>query len=351
MDEHGDPPTATGPAARGGAGLTITDVAAAAGTSIRTVSRVLNNSPKVNGATRQRVEAAIAALGFRPSARARGLATGRSFLIGVVHNDRNALVVDSVQRGIVGEAGRRGYELVVHPTPTDGGSAEEILGFVRRSHVDGLVILPPVWALPGLAAALAEAGVPAVVFSSVPVDGYAAALVADERGGAAAVAQHLLDAGHRRIAMVAGPSALASAQERRAGFVATLAQAGCTLAGEVDGDYGFAAGMTAAQRLLALVPRPTAIFAANDIMAAGVLKTAAALGLAVPRDLSVVGFDGSLLAQMVTPSLTTVARPLGDMARRATGCLIDLIEQADTVTDLRTGLTLTIGESSGPAPA
>jgi LacI family transcriptional regulator len=102
---------------------------------------------------------------------------------------------------------------------------------------------------------------------------------------------------------------------------------------------------------MALEPRPTAIFAANDMMAAGVLKTAAALGMAVPDDLSVVGFDGSLLAEMVTPALTTVKRPLRDMAQRATSCLIDMIEGLETATDLSAELSLILGESSGAAPA
>ena len=125
-----------------GKGATIHDVAEAAGVSIRTVSRVLNRSPRVNAETRARIEAAIAQLGFSPSARARGLATGRSYLIGLIHNDRNALVLESVQRGVVEEATARGYELVVHPTPTgDDGSVADTLDFVQRSRVDGLVVI------------------------------------------------------------------------------------------------------------------------------------------------------------------------------------------------------------------
>jgi LacI family transcriptional regulator len=336
---------------RSGPECTINDVASAAQTSIRTVSRVLNHSPKVNQETRKRIEAAIATLGFHPNVRARGLATRRSYLIGVVHNDRNALVVDSVHRGIVSEAGQRGYELIVHPTPSDGGSTEEIIGFVRRSHVDGLIILPPVWAMPGLSDALADAAVPTVIFSAVPIDGYSATLMSNERRGAAEVATHLLACGHRRIALVSGPADVHSARERRGGFIETLMASGCALIGETEGDYGFQSGVAAAERLMALEPRPTAIFAANDVMAAGVLKAAAALGLAVPDDLSVVGFDGSQLAEMVTPALTTVKRPLGDMAQRATGCLIDMIEGVETATDLRAELSLILRESSGPAPA
>lgn len=331
--------------------ITINDVAERAGVSIRTVSRVLNRSTKVNALTRERVEEAIAALGFRPSARARGLATGRSFLIGMVHNDQNALVLDAVQRGMVHEATRRGYEIVIHPAPAGHqGPVENVLDFVGRSRVDGVVVLSPVSTVAGLPEALAAADVPAIALSPTPLTGFAGFLVSNERAGAADVARHLVGLGHRRIALVSGPSSARSAQERRAGFVAALMEAGCGLVGEVEGDYGFASGVAAAERLLTLDPMPTAIFAANDIMAAGVLKAAAARGIAVPQDLSVVGFDGSVLAQMLTPALTTVHRPLGEMAQLATAWLINMIEDMPTETELHRTLTLVPGESSGPAP-
>jgi LacI family transcriptional regulator len=333
------------------ADITISDIAARTGVSIRTVSRVLNRSPKVNAATRERVEAVIAELGFHPSARARGLATGRSYLIGMVHNDRNALVLDTVQRGAVGEASRCGYELVVHPTPTGSdGTVEDVVDFVKRSRVDGLLVLPPVSGVEGLADVLQALAVPAIALSSVPIEGFPAMLLSDERGAAAAVAHHLIALGHRRVAFISGPANVHSASERRAGFVKALADEGCGLVGEAEGDYGFDSGVAAATRLLAMDPAPSAIFAANDVMAAGVLKAAAARGLAVPADLSVVGFDGSILARMLTPALTTVHRPLGEMAVQATACLIDMIEGIPHETEMRSTLRLVEAESSGPAP-
>ncbi|MFV3131568.1 LacI family DNA-binding transcriptional regulator [Niveispirillum sp. KHB5.9] len=333
--------------------ITINDVAERAGVSIRTVSRVLNRSTKVNALTQERVEAAIEALGFRPSARARGLATGRSFLIGMVHNDHNALVLDSVQRGMVREATRRGYEIVIHPTPTaDESSIHDVLDFVGRSRVDGLVVLSPVSTVAGLPEALSAAKVPAMALSPTKLKGFAGILVPDERSAAAEVARHLIDLGHTRIALVSGPANAHSARERRSGFVSALLKAGHGLTGEVEGDYGFNSGVVAAHRLLAMDPAPTAIFAANDVMAAGVLKAAAARGITVPRDLSVVGFDGSVLAEMLTPALTTVHRPLGDMAQLATTWLINMIEDLDPPVEreLHQPLTLVVGESSGPAP-
>lgn len=336
---------------RSGAEPTIIDVARETGVSIRTVSRVLNNSPKVNAETRTRIQEAIARLGFSPSARARGLATGRSYLIGVIHNDRNALVLDTIQRGIVAEASQRGYELIVHPTPTGhDGSVEDVLDFVHRSRVDGVLVMPPVSGVEGMGAALAAAQVPAVALSSVRTSDFTALLVSDERGAAAAVARYLVGLGHRRVALINGPLAVKSASERRAGFIGALAAAGVDMVGEAEGDYDFDSGFAAAEVLLALSPRPTAIFAANDIMAAALLKAAAARGIAVPADLSVVGFDGSMIARMLTPALTTVARPLGDMALRATRRLIDIVEGGSDRTDLAAELSLVEGGSTGPAP-
>ncbi|BBF71735.1 LacI family DNA-binding transcriptional regulator [Sphingomonas bisphenolicum] len=334
----------------GGNEPTIVDVAALAGVSIRTVSRVLNQSPKVNKETRARIQDAIDALNFRPSLRARALAKGRSFLIGMVHNDRNALVLDSVQRGVGREATRRGYEVICHSVPVgDPGAGQDVLGFCRRARVDGLVVMPPVSDMAGLPAALQADHIPAVAISAVPIEGYGAVLLSQERQAAGDVARHLLALGHRRIAMITGPQDMISAIERRAGFVEALEEAGVGPPVEVEGDYSLAAGMTAAGRLLAISPTPTAIFAANDIMAAGVLKIAAARGIAVPDALSVVGFDGSIVAEMLTPSLTTVARPFGEMAEMATRHLIDLIE-GQTPCDLDSPvLSLVPAQSSGPS--
>ena len=121
--------------------------------------------------------------------------------------------------------------------------------------------------------------------------------------------------------------------------------------GEAAGDYSFESGVTAAERLLSIDPMPTAIFAANDIMAAGVIKVAGSRGLMVPRDLTVIGFDGSLLARMIVPALTTVQRPMGEMAQMAARCLFDIIAKRPTDTLMQVDLPLLIAESSAPPDA
>ncbi len=336
----------------GGSEPTIADVAAIAGVSIRTVSRVINNSPKVNKDTRERIQAAIHRLNFRPSLRARALSMGRSLLIGMVHHDRNALVLDTIQRGVGREATRRGYEVISHAVPmTEADGIAHVLDFARRSRVDGLVVLPPVSGIPGLPDALRAERVHAVALSSVPITGYGTVLLSPERAAAGDVARYLLSLGHCRIAMITGPRAMVSARERRVGFIEALEEAGTPLLAEAEGDYGLAAGIEGAHALLSLPTPPTAIFAANDVMAAGVLKVAAERGIAVPSMLSVVGFDGSLLAEMLTPSLTTIVRPFGEMAQIATRHLIDLIEGEPPVEPDIPPLRLRESQSSAPPPA
>jgi LacI family transcriptional regulator len=330
---------------------TIDDVAAVAGVSIRTVSRVLNKSPKVNAETRERIEEAIAELRFRPSLRARGLAMRRSFLIGLIHNDRNALVLDSIQRGIVACAAERSYEVIVHPTPVQVDAAiADVLAFVERSRVDGLVVMPPISNLHGLGAALADAQIAAVALSSVPLEGFAGVIVSEEREAGALVARHLLDLGHRRLGLVNGPSDVASAQQRRIGFLEEVARHGGADVAEAPGDYDFPSGVAAAEHLLGNPRKPTGIFAANDIMAAGVLKVAARLGIAVPDELSVVGFDGSILTRMLTPALTSVLRPFGQMAAAAAEQLIARIEARPAPAPFQPTLSIVLAETTGPAP-
>lgn len=318
--------------------VTIDDVARVAGVSIRTISRVLNKSPKVGEETRLAVEAIIRDLGYSPSSRARALASGRSYLIAVVQDDPNAQVIGALQRGIVEVCSRHGYELVVHPVSfRDPNVAHDIEKFVLRSRVDGLIILPPTSEIAAIPERLTTMGVPSVGIACVPVSAYPSMLVSEERGATGDLARHLLDLGHRRIAMIEGPPQFRSARERKEGFLAALEASGLPIELEFrPGDYGFDSGMAAARSLLAMTRPPTAIFACNDTMAAAVVKAARETAVTMPDRLSVAGFDDSELASMISPSLTTIRRPLRDMARIATEQLLALIAQQGGVAPVQT---------------
>lgn len=308
---------------------TITDIARLSGVSKRTVSRVINGSPKVGRATRERVQSVIDEMGYRPNAQARGLAARRSYLLGLIYDNPDALYIDQVQRGVLSVCRELGYELVVHPCDLSSPAlTAEAVGFVSRSKLDGVIILPPVSENNDLAGALASAHAPYVRLASIALDTADRVVISNERSAVAAMAEYLVSLGHRRIGYITGPEGRKSTRERFEGFCDALQRHGCAPHGEmiVRGAYTFESGIEGARALLSLATRPTAIFASNDEMAAGVIQTAKEMGVNVPEDLSVAGFDDSMLATRIRPTLTTIRRPVLEMARLATSKLIASID-------------------------
>ena len=309
--------------------LTISDIARLSGVSKRTVSRVINNSPKVRKATREMVQSVIDDLSFRPNAQARGLAARRSYLLGMIYDNPDALFIDEVQRGVLSVCRELGYELVVHPCDSHSDTLViEAIGFVNRSNLDGVIVLPPVAEDNDLAGALGRAQVPYVRLASVALDTADRVVVANERSAVAAMAEYLVNLGHRRIGYITGPEGRKSTRERLEGFCDVLEKHGCAPREEMiaRGAYTFESGIACARTLLEKTAPPTAIFASNDEMAVGVMYTAQEMGMNVPRDLSVAGFDDSALATRIRPSLTTIRRPVREMARLATTKLIASID-------------------------
>lgn len=336
--------------------ITINDVAAAAQVSIRTVSRVLNESGAVNQSTRLKVREVIDRLGFTPNSRARGLAAGRSYLLGVVQDDPNTHVIGVFQRGIAERCSAAGYELIVHSSQFgDERLVEDITNFVHRSRVDGLVLLPPISERADLAKAMQQMGVPLVGIAAVRVPSYRAMLIGDERRGGELAAEHFVALGHRKIAIINGPSQFYSSNEREQGFRTCLERHGIDLPPSYvrDGNYRFDLGFKAANELLSLPDPPTAIFASNDNMAAATIKAAVLRNLVVPADLSVIGFDDSDVAAMLTPALSTIHRPLREMGVEATERLLAIISGSNDqrLTDLVVPLELVLRDSTAPPPA
>lgn len=334
---------------------TINDVARLSGVSKKTVSRVINQSPLVRGDTRERVQTVIDKIGFEPDLQARGLASQRSFLLGLVYDNPNAQYVVKIQEGVLEASRRAGYELVVHPCDrTSPDLAAEVRHFVERQKLDGVILLPPVSENEQVAAELAEADCRYVRVLAAPIDRSSNTVLYYDWEGAAEVAEHLADLGHRRIGYIAGPRSFRSAHERDRGFRQGLARRKVALDPGlvVEGAYTFESGEACAADLLARNDRPTAIFACNDEMAAGVLKVAYRLGLRVPEELSVVGFDDSPLASRLWPSLTTVRLPIKEMGQMAAEKLIQRIVNpgAPPATDSIVVARLVVRESTAKAP-
>jgi LacI family transcriptional regulator len=305
---------------------TINDVARLSGVSKKTVSRVINRSPLLNQATREKVEAVIADLGYIPNPQARALALRRNFLIGLIHDNPNAQMVLNVQEGILEAIRETEFALVVRPVDRHSPAMlDDIRHFIERQRLHGVLLLPPISENDALAALCAELGCEYVRMGSARLDDEEHLVESNDREAVAAAINYLIGLGHRRIGFVAGPEGFRSATEREKGYADAMGAKsldhGPTQ--RARGNYTFESGYQAGVRLLEVSPRPTAIFASNDEMAAGVLHAARERALNVPGDLSIIGFDDTAIAAHIWPPLTTVRWPLVSMARAAAMKLIE----------------------------
>lgn len=306
---------------------TIVDVAREAGVSIKTVSRVLNHEPGVHESTRDQVLKVVEALRYRPKQSARSLAGGRSFLIGLLYYDPSAVFVGSVQQGATLRCRELGYHLVVESLHNDAPDLrQQIDRMVMALRPDGMILTPPLCDNPEVLSALRESGTPCVLMSPERDLRGVPSVRMDDVHAAEEITNLLLSLGHERIAFISGPPDQSASALRYEGFVNALRAHGLAPDAELlaPGAFTFESGREAAHQLLSRRRRPTAVFASNDDMALGVLAAAQRLGLLVPGELSVVGFDDSPTAALVWPPLTTVRQPVAEMARAAVEMLVSV---------------------------
>ena len=270
--------------------------------------------------TRERIEAVIAELGYAPDPQARGLAYGHSFLIGLVYDNPNPQYVVNMQLGLLDGMRGSGFELVVHPCDRASPTfLEDLHAFVERQRLFGVVLTPSVSEDERVATLMADIGCAYVRVASVSLDRPEHMIETRDRLGGREAARHLAELGHTRIAFVSGPPSFRSSHERRSGFEEALAERGLSLRQDyvAQGAYTFESGIETGRQLLQMSPPPTAIFAGNDEMAAGVLQAARQLGVRVPDALSIVGFDDFQIASRLWPTLTTVRTPTREIGRLA----------------------------------
>jgi len=304
---------------------TINDVARLSGVAKVTVSRVINDSPLVTDATRRKVTAAMEQLDYVPDPQARGLAFKRSFLLGLVYDNPNALYVSDIQKGILRVSRQAGYELIMHPSDMASSQlSSEVSQFVSRARIDGLILLSPISQIDSLARRLKRDGIRYVRISPKKIDSKARTIISNDKDGAELMTEYLVSIGHRNIGFVNGPAANLSAQQKLEGFRETMQKHGLPVRKGMiaDGENTFDSGVQAGRILLGRKSKPTAIFASNDDMALGVMKTAALQGISVPEQLSVAGFDDSTIATVVWPDLTTVRQPVQHMGEIAASKLL-----------------------------
>ncbi|MFF4293569.1 LacI family DNA-binding transcriptional regulator [Streptomyces vinaceus] len=305
-----------------GGAASIKDVARAAGVSVGTVSNVINRPETVGEETRARVRAAIDQLGYVRSESARQLRSGSSRIIGLLVLDLGNPFFVSVARGAEQAARAAGLGVMVCNSAQRLVDEADYLALFAEQRVRG-VLLTPADAEGSGAAALRRAGVPFVLVDRLAPGLEACSVSVDDVGGGALAAGHLLASGHRRIAFAGGRHRLQQVADRRSGALQALAGSDAVLLDlEVDG-LDVAAGRDAGARLLGMLPRPTAVFCANDLLALGMLQAAFAAGLRVPEDLAIVGYDDIEFAAAAAVPLTSVRQPAEAMGRTAAEMLAE----------------------------
>ncbi|HEX6540652.1 MAG TPA: LacI family DNA-binding transcriptional regulator [Ktedonobacterales bacterium] len=319
--------------------LTIRDIAQLAGVSTATVSRVLNNKPDVDPVTREHVMQIVREQGFVPSITASSLAGGRSPLLGVLVPSLTWPLMPQIMQSIAEVIEQTSYELVLYSISHRTDRSGLIDRILATRLIDGLLAVYP----DGIASSestepinressthlreIYEQGFPVVMLDDQSLPGPIPWVGPDNRIGAYEAVRHLVQHGHQRIAHIQGPLQYQCSHDRYAGYQQALEEAGIAIdpALVVQGDFTIASGRAAAMQLLALPDRPTAVFAANDQMAYGVLSASEAQGLRVPEDLAVIGFDDTALSAHTRPALSTVKQPFAEMGRSATEMLLALV--------------------------
>ncbi|MCB2059288.1 MAG: LacI family DNA-binding transcriptional regulator [Novosphingobium sp.] len=310
---------------------TINDVARLAGVSKKTVSRVINHSPLLSQATREKVEKVIAELGYVPDPQARALALRRNFLIALAYDEAADFMLPPAQEGVLEAIRGTEFALTVHPASGSPSEVEsELRRFLEAQRPFGVLLLPPLSERENIVDLCREMGCNYVRLGAEPTGQERDFPASGDRAATAKVVGELIAQGHERIGLVAGPEDLYSARERELGYLDAIADHDLDRGPSLiaPGDYSFESGLAAGRLLLEVSPRPTAILACSDEMAAGVLHAAGELGIAVPDKLSIVGYGDTAIAARLWPPLTTVRVPTAEMAKAAARSLVqpDLAE-------------------------
>jgi LacI family transcriptional regulator len=335
-----------GPAARSHGMATLNDVAQQAGVSPTLVSRYLNNRIELPAATRERIDAAIARLEYRPNLLAKRLSTGRAEAISLVTPEIANPFFAELAAVIEAEAEQHGYAVYVTSTRGDPVRAADAVRRLRDQHVDGLIMMnnhPDDGTLAGLLG-----GVRNVVLVDEDVPGVdVPRIFVENQHGAWLATRHLIESGHRDIALIGGPQGLLSVRERLAGFRQAMREDDlpAPLEWMLLGSYSREFGQSAAGRLLDGPRRPSAILACSDYIAVGVLLEARRRGLSLPRDMSLVGFDDMPFAELVDPPLTTVRQPIAELGRVACERLFALLNETEASPLTRLPVELVVRQS------
>lgn len=311
--------------------VTLADVAQVVGVSSVTVSNVIHGRGGVSEATRKRVLEAIKKTGYMPNLSARSLAGGKTQTLGMIVSNLGSQYTGEIVRGVSHAAAEAGFDLLIHTTSAAVSRERERISLLSRGLADGFLALLP---KTGTTAALSRTDAPVVIIDHRGAETSLPTIAVDNYAGARAAMTHLIQLGHQRIGFVAGRADVHAGMERYRGYREGLLSEGLSYDDALvqAGYFRQRGGFAAATELLQLAEPPTAIFAANDLSAFGVLDAAKVLGIAVPREVSVIGFDDIPMSTQVHPALTTVQQPLHEMGQAAVRALLALLKGIDPVT-------------------
>jgi LacI family transcriptional regulator len=313
--------------------ITIIDVAREAGVSYGTVSRVINDSPNVKTETREKVKKIISQMGFVGNRSARSLVSGRSNVIGLLLPDLGTAYIGEIIRGIDTELESSQYNLMLYTSHRREMKESGYISSLIQSGVDGVILIIPCNPANYLEK-LRELNFPYVLVDQQGIDERDPAVGATNFQGAFDATEYLVQLGHQKIAFITGSMDLGCAQERLAGYKASLKKNNIPINVQwiIEGDFEQATGYNSAKTLMRLANQPTAIFSSNDMMAFGVMDAVRDMGKKIPGDISVIGFDDIFQSSQTMPGLTTIRQPLELMGRQATKMLLAMISENDIKT-------------------
>jgi len=325
---------------------TINDVAKQAGVSIKTVSRVMNNEPSVRQPTRDKVMAVVSELQYQPNLAARNLAGTKSYSIAFIYDNPNAYYIIDMQNGILSACKKQGFELLIHPCNSKADNIlDEITNMIKHSRIAGLVLTPPFSEMPEFVEHILSLDIDVVriISGSIVPDNLAPCIMVNDLEASINITQHLIDLGHKNIGFITGEASHKSTVERLEGYKKALSDNNIPIDESliIDGQYSFDSGVFGAKKLMSEKIPPTAIISCNDEIAAGALFSARLMGLAIPGDLAITGFENSPFSRQTWPKLTTADQPNQLIAENAANLLIAK-SRKQTVTNITTQYTPTL---------
>lgn len=307
--------------------VTASDVARYLGMSQSTVSRVFTPGASVSEETKRKVLGAARELGYRPNAIARSLITKKSNIIGIVMGDIKNPFYPDVLSKFSRELSKKGYHVLFFNAENDQLIGDEVNQFLEYN-VEGVIVTDALLTT-SVESYFNENNIPIVMFNRYNPNSFTHAVYCDNVDGGYQIGKYLIETGHRSIAFISGTHNTSTSKDREKGFRNALVESGVNLITD-DGDYTYEGGFQAALRLLSSINRPDAIFCANDIMALGAIDAAKEIGMSIPKDVSIIGFDDISLAAWFGYSLTTWKQPVNQMVEETIKMLLNLIDQKES---------------------